>query len=215
MSHHFRDAASLCLTNVMFMSWRLSAVIEELREIPGFTALFVVQPAVSHGGPSVILDAADQQVVRSITDRMLAESGSKPAGYKAALRGLFIELVVLLCRARSAPPEAGDRLAVLVSRLQERLDDRWSLGRMANIVGCSIPSLSRHFRRLLGSSPMEYLIALRLARAKELLLYTDLSVTEIAFECGFSDGNYLARQFKRRLGVSPRDFRRGESAPVI
>jgi len=46
----------------------------------------------------------------------------------------------------------------------------------------------------------------------ELLRSTDLSITEIAMEVGFSDSNYFARQFRRALGESPRSFRTKKSA---
>jgi AraC-like DNA-binding protein len=144
---------------------------------------------------------------------MLAESEQRGAGYKSALRGMLIELLVLLARARLSPGNAttrpADRLAVLVSQLEERFYEEWPLSRMAEVAGCSVPSLSRHFRALVKRSPNDYLLSLRISRARQLLLNTDLSVTRIADQTGFCDSNYLTRQFRRRVGMTPRSYRRG------
>ncbi len=236
MRHHFSRAEGLCLTNVMFISWRLSDMLDELREIPGFAALFLVdgrdrqegidrlgsrrlpdRPAatVPRDLPRLVLNAYEQTTVREICDRLIAEDKAREPGYKTALRGMLIELLVMLSRARlsSGRPcsTSSERLAVLVSALEERFFEEWSLARMADIVRCSVPSLSRNFRAQLGTSPNEYLIALRTSRAKELLLHTSLSVTQIADQTGFSDGNYLTRQFRARLGLTPRQYRRGQT----
>ena len=52
-----------------------------------------------------------------------------------------------------------------------------------------------------------YLVLVRLRSAALELVSTDMSVTEIATHCGFSDGNYFKDAFKRKYGVSPRDYR--------
>lgn len=217
MRHHFRDAVALSLTNVMFIRWRLAALLEELREMPGFAAFFLIDTAENGGAEPalarVVLTAEEQAVVRDITDRMLAENEQRAAGYKSALRGMLVELLVLIARARRSPGNArsnpAERLALLVSSLEERFFEPWPLERMADVAGCSVPSLSRHFRSFMKSSPTDYLISLRISRAKELLLHTDFTVTQIAEHTGFADSSYLTRQFRKRVGPTPRAYRRG------
>lgn len=216
MRHHFQDADGLTLTNLMFIGWRLTELLEELREMPGFAALFLLDATDEPGQDDlsrVVLNADEQSVAREITDRMLAESKRKAPGYKSALRGMLTELMVLLARARLSAgnvcSEPAHRIAVLVSALTERFFEDWPLARMAEVAGCSVPSLSRHFRAQMRTSPTEYLISLRLSRARQLLLNTDLSVTNIADQTGFADPNYFTRQFRSRTGITPRQYRQG------
>ena len=54
----------------------------------------------------------------------------------------------------------------------------------------------------------EYLTFIRLQRAALELVSTDHTVTEIAFRCGFSDGNYFKDAFKKKYGVTPREYRK-------
>ncbi len=210
MSHCFRHVKSICLSNVMFIPWRLSKVIEELKEIPGFNKLFLVDGKVV---AEAVLDPENQTIARELTDRMLNESTNRPAGYKAALRGMLIELMVLLCRSTGSNGifrgHPTDRIAKLISLLEERFFESWNLERMSDIAACSASSLSRRFKHLFDASPMDYLINIRINRVKELLIHTDLNITEIAFQTGFADSSYLTRQFKAKTGMTPRDYRFG------
>ena len=64
------------------------------------------------------------------------------------------------------------------------------------------------FRKVTGYSPIDYLLHVRLAKAAELLLKSELSIFEIASECGFTDSNYFSRQFRKYYNSSPRDYRK-------
>ncbi|MEP3932587.1 helix-turn-helix transcriptional regulator, partial [Rhodopirellula bahusiensis] len=56
--------------------------------------------------------------------------------------------------------------------------------------------------------PIKYLIQVRIQEASRLLRSTDRSITDIAFDVGFSDSNYFSRQFRTHLGLSPREYRK-------
>ena len=76
------------------------------------------------------------------------------------------------------------------------------------MVPVSRTVLERRFQKLLGRSPYEEILRLRIERVKELLTTTDLSIAEIARQLGFSGVEYLSALFKKKSGVSPRQFRR-------
>ena len=67
----------------------------------------------------------------------------------------------------------------------------------------SISSLQRAFAKHFAMSPKQYLIRIRMNRALELLAKNEISVKEIAFDCGFSDEKYFSRAFKKRYGYPP------------
>ncbi|WP_407700199.1 helix-turn-helix domain-containing protein [Steroidobacter agaridevorans] len=66
----------------------------------------------------------------------------------------------------------------------------------------------RVFRLSVGTSPREYLLQLRLQRAKALLKDSSSSVCEIAGICGFADQSHLTRMFRRRVGATPARWRK-------
>ena len=79
------------------------------------------------------------------------------------------------------------------------------------IVPLSRTLLERRFQKFFGRSPYEEILRLRIERVKELLANTDLPIAEVAYRVGFSGVEYLSAMFKKKLGVSPRAFRREAS----
>ncbi len=67
--------------------------------------------------------------------------------------------------------------------------------------------LTRVFKEQFGLSVNNYIIGKRITNAKELLRFSDMSIEEIAGECGFSDANYFSRIFKKIEGITPGAFR--------
>ncbi len=79
---------------------------------------------------------------------------------------------------------------------------------VAASVGFSPNYLSRRFRQEAGVGLHEYLVFIRLHHAALELVSTEDSITDIAFRCGFSDSNYFKDAFKKKYGVTPREYRK-------
>jgi AraC family transcriptional regulator len=95
----------------------------------------------------------------------------------------------------------------LISGMYERLDEPLSLHDMSKISYLSPNHLCRVFKRIVGIPPSQFLYALRLERAKQLLLTTHRSVTDICFEVGYNSlGTFISR-FNKLVGMSPRRLR--------
>ncbi len=79
---------------------------------------------------------------------------------------------------------------------------------VADAVGFSPNYLSRRFRTAAGIGLHEYLVFIRLHHAAQELVSTRDSITSIALRCGFADSNYFKDSFKKKFGVTPRDYRK-------
>ena len=91
-------------------------------------------------------------------------------------------------------------VARALETIRERLDERWTLARLASDVGLSRTALATRFRLLVGDSPMHYLTRVRLGHAAGLLATTRLSQHEIAYLSGYGTEAALAKAFKRERG---------------
>jgi AraC family transcriptional regulator len=98
--------------------------------------------------------------------------------------------------------------------MQERLSEDISLDELAAEARLSPFHFARMFKESVGLPPRVYLTRLRLERACELLETTDLPVTEIAFEVGYSSNQVLARLFVKHRHMTPSDYRRAVRDPV-
>ncbi|MDR1678081.1 MAG: GlxA family transcriptional regulator [Deltaproteobacteria bacterium] len=110
----------------------------------------------------------------------------------------------------SQVPYLGDSLELIDQRvrkvtvyMEKNLSVPLSIDQMAKEVGVSSRQLERLFISSLKDSPAGYFRKLRLRRAHWLLHHSDISVTEIALECGFNNSSHLAKRYKDFFGHSP------------
>jgi AraC-like DNA-binding protein len=92
--------------------------------------------------------------------------------------------------------------------LEENLANDVSSSELAAIVDLSTAHFSRQFKTSTGLPPHRYQLALRIERAKNLLLQSKLSLKEIALSCGFFDQGHLSKSFRRLVGLSPAAWQR-------
>jgi AraC family transcriptional regulator len=92
-------------------------------------------------------------------------------------------------------------------QLREELATRFALQAIARSVGRHPVQVSRQFHRHFGCTLSEYVRRARVARAQELLLHTDRTISDIAFACGFADQSHFTTAFRRVAGVPPRRYR--------
>ena len=96
------------------------------------------------------------------------------------------------------------------------IDEPLTCREVARRVGLSLRQIERRFRRELRCSLLQYYRQIRIAKAHQLLQQTELSVTEVAFSCGFSSPEYFCRLYRAFFGCSPsRDRRQSTTAPVL
>ncbi len=123
-------------------------------------------------------------------------------------------------RRRAAPVEhvaALKGVRAVIGFIGEHYTDPLSLDDLAAMAGMSRGPFARTFREVAGLSLRDYLRNLRVERARQLLLGSTLSLTEIAQESGFYDLPHFDKAFRRGFRVSPSDYRRqpGLASPKV
>lgn len=101
-----------------------------------------------------------------------------------------------------------DKLMKLTSYISAHLGEEITLEDLAAIVHLHPNYFISFFRKYFGVTPLKYVAAARLDRAKHLLRTTDKAVAQVAEETGFHDLYHFSRQFKANTGYAPSDFRR-------
>lgn len=96
----------------------------------------------------------------------------------------------------------------VVAIIENRLGNPPNLDEMAGEIGVSRRHFFRAFKQSTGKSPHSFVTTRRLERSVDLLRTTELSATEVAFECGFASSSHFTYAFKRVYGTGPLEFRR-------
>jgi AraC family transcriptional activator of pobA len=180
-----------------------------LRE-PGIRVLFTDPATVEFKG-EVLRSSGLPQTFNLLT----REFESSLPGHALALEGLLKVILADALRLSHTSTElmqsAASRRRMLVMRFREAVEDAFRDGRsLADYAYMLNVSQSRLRKACLGvteQSPMQIVHARVLLEAKRQLLYTSMSVREIAYALGFDDPAYFTRFFSQRTGMSPRTFR--------
>ena len=109
-----------------------------------------------------------------------------------------------IARMDTMPPAVQESVRLMLANVENPLSNV----EIARRIHTSVRNLERMFKRNLKASPAKYYIALRLEKARELLMHTNLPTLEVALQCGFSSSSYFARCFQREFGRRPSEMRR-------
>jgi len=92
--------------------------------------------------------------------------------------------------------------------IEANLNEPLDVLHLARIIGMSRSHFSRTFRKSTQLTPHRYVMWRRLTRARELVEASDVRLSDIALETGFSDQSHLCRYFSQWIGISPSELRR-------
>lgn len=159
--------------------------------------------------PSSPVVVADSNGAIRALFALLLEENADPDG-EALIKEKTAELICLYVKrllGEEACPEEILRLKHLLARNVGNTG--FDLGETLNSFGYHPDYLRRRFKQHAGLSPGAYFTALGMEYAKELLILNGfLSVNEVAYQCGYEDGLYFSKVFKRHTGLSPSAFRK-------
>ena len=158
-----------------------------------------------------------REAINACLEALVAEEQTADERTPVLLR-LHLSALFLLCSRHcrfvsEAPADirTTDPQLLLAARfISEHFMEPISAADIAMAAGFSPNYLSRRFRQATGIGLHEYLVFVRLSHAAVELVSTTDSITQIAFRCGFSDSNYFKDAFKKKYGITPREYRKAQ-----
>ena len=214
--HAYESTRKLSLVNLFIREDLFQEVKEELVLLDGYQSFFSVPPRNLRAGRftnRLRLGVENLDQLIEWMEALEEESGKPAKGGRLLSRSWLLLILGFLSRHyRAETGLLSDRrkdLPGVIAWMERHFSETLSIRELARKAGMSERTFLRRFREAAGCSPIEYLIRTRLRKAGELLADEGLSITEVAFRCGFQDSNYFARQFRKYRGTTPRSFRAG------
>ncbi|HOJ09840.1 MAG TPA: AraC family transcriptional regulator [Clostridiales bacterium] len=163
-------------------------------------------------GKNIFNAGFNEQVIREFNN-MFSEFIRRDYCFEAAAASHLISACINLSRsmtnlATSSDAVNPDRIYASIKFIHKNFNSNISLKQLAGIEHLSISRYRTLFKQYTGFSPKNYIIALRINRACELTVQTDLSLKEIAESVGYHDQLYFSRIFKARTGIAPNCYKK-------
>jgi len=168
---------------------------------------------------SNVIHEKDRPDIVFMVRKLVDELAKEEAGYRSLTRSLVWGLLVML--QRLAPEKNPDeqeetaeihRIYPALQYISTHYSENMDLLKLADLCHCSTSTFRRIFHRSLGCLPLAYVNNFRLKVTTTLLMSTDRSILEIAFNSGFATPSNFNRQFRAKFQQSPRDYRRNHRA---
>ncbi len=214
-AHGYEHTDEMTLINILFRPRALRLPTADLGNIPGYHALFTVEPRLrrAHGFRSRLhLNDDELGEAARLVAIMEEELHRQRPGYHFMACAHLMTLIGFLarCYTRTTRNESRPmlRLGEVLGFMERHHAEPITVEQLAQVAGMSRSSLMRHFGEVMGRPPIEHLLRLRVSRACDLLAVNGLRITDVALQCGFNDSNYFSRTFRVHKGMSPREYRR-------
>ena len=210
--HGYKDVNNLTLINVLYNPESLMTHLADIGTMPGFHALFKIEPHFSTQDTSrLLLSPAQLNKSLTIIDLIEEEMNNNAPGFIFFSKVYFLELIGHLARSYNTgeahkSPEML-RVAEAISHIELHFTEDINQEELAKIANLSKSHFLHIFKKTTNTTPLHYQKVLRIEKACSLLNQTKLSINEIGYMCGYSDSNYFTRQFKSLMSVSPKTYR--------
>ena len=156
--------------------------------------------------------AAERKMLSEQIEQMIQINKEQRLGYQLRTRLLLLEMLEFLWTGdglKSTEYANTNHLQrELIAYVQSHYMEKISLAMLAEEFHLSEKYVSWYFKEHFSISFMQYVLHLRMSRAKDCLLTTDLPITEVAMQCGYPSVNLFIRNFKEMHGVTPLQFRK-------
>ncbi len=222
IQHGYYPYSRLDVYHLLIHPEFFSRYASELYACPGYTALFEIEPFLRCRFEKALFLTLNSGVLKQLLlefEELERLYSMQYGGKYVLLNARTLYLIGGLCQmmsltgAASPGQSAPDYRPILqcMESIRRNPGEKLTVSILAKQAGMSRSTFLRHFGTICSCTPMEYLMQTRLEKAKELLLSTPLSVTQIALECGFYDCSHLIRHFVQAFGVPPAAYRKRET----
>lgn len=213
--HFFKDASDIEIVNVMFSANKKAKLISpSTQKMEGYNALFILESnyrAKHHFTNKLHLDRSELAKMEFILNSMIMEHQHKMEGYKTLISNKLEELIVLLSRHYSNLEATEAKSLVRIGKVIDFLENNYAekvyIDHLAEMAFMSPRNFQRIFKKALGETPSNYIMQIRLQKARKLLRTSDITMAEVAHTCGFTDDKYFIKCFKKTFNITPVKFR--------
>ncbi len=209
--HRIVEQQNLTLANIIYERNHFKEIKDEFKELPGFSALFVYEPLFRKNQSFkafLHLSSLQLENIKLLISQIREEQNQKNAGCEKVIEYLFRQLIVVLCRyynkSENQTTKGILKISSAIDYMEDHFADKVTIETLYKQLNMSSATFRRTFKKVTGSSPIDYLIRLRIEKATEMMRQKPLlRVIEICMSSGFDNCGYFTNKFKEITGTTP------------
>lgn len=213
--HSYFNVRDSKIYNCLFFKEALGDNIHKLSLLPGLQSIFGTNPSGTNE-KKVHLNILQRQEISSLLNKMQIECHDYRSSSELKLKAHLIDFLILLSRAFESNKEVNSCIEYTqtkgIIKAMEYIDKNYmnkiKIEELASLCSLSPDYFSKCFKSLCGLTPTGYLQYLRISKASQLLLNTDMSIASISSSIGIEDSNYFTRIFKKATGLAPAAYKK-------
>jgi len=213
-AHRIVKQRNLTLANIIYERDHFLEIKDEFKEFPGFSALFVYEPLFRKNQPfKAFLHLSSQQLenIKLLISQIKKEQEQRNDGAEKVIEYVFRQLMVMLCRdyhkSENLSTKGILKISSAIDYMEEHFADKVTIETLYKELNMSSATFRRTFKKVTGSSPIDFLIRLRIEKAAEMMRQNpSLRVLEVCYSVGFDNCGYFGNRFKKIIGVTPKKY---------
>lgn len=218
--HGYYPTQSIKLYHIMLHKNFFIHYSKELNLLPAYPIMLTMEPSYGSQNNRYYLNLSDEQMNALLPQLEAVAALYSNASDDIAPMAHSLSMYILaytcriykekyICKGNEVWEHSVSRnILKCINYIQEHYGENITLDTLTELSNVSRATLFRYFIKLTGATPINYLNAFRLSKAREMLSQSDLSIAEIAVACGFYDSSHLNRFFSRAYGCTPGQHRR-------
>ncbi|HTF81630.1 MAG TPA: AraC family transcriptional regulator [Cytophagales bacterium] len=170
----------------------------------------------NHMPVCILRNISDKPLMRALAEALLREQVNKHYNHQELTRQIVNTMITIAARNMSAlhhiplkvdPPQT---TTAIINYIHQNIYNPESLKaeRIAEAFHRSPTYINEYFKKQTGETLQQYILKYKLKLIETRLTYSDMRVSEIAYEFGFTDDSHLSKMFKKLKGLNPTEFRR-------
>ena len=212
--YYTENPASFEIIHILIHSFYINKFKDELRSLNGFRVLFEIEPNIRFNSSEKLFLRLTPNQLKELTPliNILTNPIVKDAHDAIDRMGILTSFISSLSKIymynnkiREVQSKKLNSTYIIetMNYMMNNFKEKIEITELAKIAKMSVSTYQRHFKKITNSTPIEYLTSIRLREGKYLLSHTDLTIVEIAIECGFYDSSHFVRFFKEKYNCTP------------
>ena len=214
--HRYENPQNFFICNILFYQKTLADFASDLAAFSNWNKLLNGTENAS-GTVLYVAPVYMEEIIgeaRNITNY----TGKHLPGAKVVTTASFLKIIYLLAKnsvtATQQIISTNNSICNAMRFMKSHFSDHLSLAEIARKVNMSESSFRHNFKKIIGVSPIKYLLMLRIEAAQKMLVLPSVNIMDIALAVGINDNNYFCRQFKNFTGCTPSQFRQREQTII-